>query len=196
MKTSAIRGVPTGALLVILGIWVAIIPFIGPAFDYSIGSTEAWTWQSGWLWLNVLPGAAAVLAGLVMIGTFRRMSIGSAGVLAAVAGGWIVVAPQVSRVWNDGVPASGFAFGSADRQVLELLGYSLLSGLLIALLGAFEIGHNAVRPADEVMAEDFVAVPGAPQAAGSRRSGRPMHAPTGTRNREEAARSDAPYGST
>ncbi|HET8930284.1 MAG TPA: hypothetical protein VFN21_06480 [Acidimicrobiales bacterium] len=188
MKTSAIRGVPSGVLLVLLGLWVALIPFVGPIFDYSIGSTDAWTWQTGWLWLSVLPGAAAVLAGLVMIGTFRRMSVGSAGILAAVAGGWIVVAPQVSRVWNDGIPASGSAFGSADMQVLELLGYSLLSGLLIALLGAFEIGHNSVRPADEVVAEDYVAVPPAPASRGGTR---PRHAATGARNRP-GARTDTP----
>jgi len=144
MKISALRGVPSGILLVLLGAWVAIIPFVGPLFDYSIGSTEAWNWQTGWLWLNVLPGAAAILAGLVMLGTFRRMSVGSAGVLAAVAGGWIVVAPQVSRVWNDGFPASGVAYGSADLQVLEMLGYFLLSGLLIALLGAFSAGRSSV----------------------------------------------------
>lgn len=193
MKTSTIRGVPSGVLLVLLGIWVAIVPFVGPVFDYSIGSTDAWNWQTGWLWLNVLPGAAAVLAGLVMIGSFRRMSVGSAGILAAVAGGWIVVAPEVSRVWNDGLPASGAAFGSTDVQVLEMLGYSLLSGLLIALLGAFEIGHNSVRPADEAVAEDFVAVPGAPETAAPRRTGRPMRAPTGTRNRQ-GVRGDAPSG--
>jgi hypothetical protein len=154
MKISALRGVPSGILLVLLGAWVAIIPFVGPLFDYSIGSTEAWTWQTGWLWLNVLPGAAAILAGLVMLGTFRRMSIGSAGVLAAVAGGWIVVAPQVSRVWNDGFPASGAAYGSADRQVLEVLGYFLLSGLLIALIGAFSAGRSSVESVRDVEVDD------------------------------------------
>ena len=154
MKISALRGVPSGILLVLLGAWVAIVPFVGPLFDYSIGSTEAWNWQTGWLWLNVLPGAAAILAGLVMLGTFRRVSIGSAGVLAAVAGGWIVVAPQVSRVWNDGFPASGAAYGSADRQVLEMLGYFLLSGLLIALIGAFSAGRSSVEAVRDVEVED------------------------------------------
>ena len=62
MRIPRSRGVISGILLVILGAWVAIIPFVGPTFKYAIGSTTAWDWTAGRFWLNVLPGAVAIPA--------------------------------------------------------------------------------------------------------------------------------------
>ncbi len=150
MELPRSRGAVSGSLLIILGIWVAIVPFVGPLFDYTIGPTSAWEWTLGRLWLNVLPGAVAILAGLVVTGAARQVSIGTAGWAAAIAGGWIVVGPQVSRVWNDGFVQSGAAGGDTNMQVLEVLGYSLLVGSVIAALGAFALGRASIGGADEV----------------------------------------------
>lgn len=167
MRVSRSRGAICGILLVILGAWVAIIPFVGPTFDYTIGSTAAWDWTAGRLWLNVLPGAVAVLAGLSLAGAVRRVSLGLAGWFAAVAGVWIVIGPQVSRVWNDGFPQSGLPYGGMHRQVVEMLGYSLLSGAAIAALGAFALGRASLVAVDDVRAEGTIArsEPAYPEAA-------------------------------
>jgi hypothetical protein len=50
------RGAVIGLLLVILGVWGALIPFIGPNFDFAYTPGQAWTAARGWL--EVLPGVA------------------------------------------------------------------------------------------------------------------------------------------
>lgn len=156
MRVSRSRGAICGVLLVILGAWVALIPFVGPLFDYSIGSTTAWDWTAGRLWLNVLPGAVAIVAGLTLAGAVRRFSLGLAGWFAALAGAWIVIGPQVSRVWNDGVAQSGLPYGGMHRQVVEVLGFSLLSGAAITALGAFAVGRASLVSVDDVRDERIV----------------------------------------
>ena len=153
MRVSRSRGAICGTLLVILGAWVALIPFVGPLFDYSVGSTTAWDWTAGRLWLNVLPGGVAILAGLSLAGAVRRISLGLAGWFAALAGAWIVIGPEVSRVWNDGVAQSGLPYGGMHRQVVEVLGYSLLSGAAITALGAFAVGRASLVSVDDVRDE-------------------------------------------
>jgi hypothetical protein len=167
MRVSRSRGAICGTLLVILGAWVAIIPFVGPTFDYTIGSTAAWDWTAGRLWLNVLPGAVAVLAGLSLAGAVRRVSLGLAAWFAAIAGIWIVIGPEVSRVWNDGFAQSGLPYGGTHRQVVEVLGYSLLSGAAIAALGAFALGRMSLVGMDDVRADETIvrSEPGYPAAA-------------------------------
>ena len=83
-------------------------------------------------------------------------SLGLAGWFAAVAGVWIVIGPQVSRVWNDGFPQSGLPYGGMHRQVVEMLGYSLLSGAAIAALGAFALGRASLVGVDDVRADGAI----------------------------------------
>jgi hypothetical protein len=132
-----------------LGAWVALIPFVGPLFDYSVGSTAAWDWTAGRFWLNVLPGGATVLAGVMLLGSGRRMRLGTAAWIATIAGIWTVVGWQVSRIWNDGVPQSGAPYGGDHRQVLEMLGYSLASGALITAIGALALGRSTLATLDD-----------------------------------------------
>ncbi|MGB3412103.1 MAG: hypothetical protein WBA45_13010 [Microthrixaceae bacterium] len=144
MRVPRTRGAFSGTLLVILGAWVALIPFVGPLFDYSIGSTAAWDWTMGRFWLNVLPGAVTMAAGFVILGAGRRGSIGLAAWAASLAGLWIICGPQVSRMWNDGAAQSGAPQGGTGVQVLEMLGYSLLAGGLITAIGALVLGRSTV----------------------------------------------------
>jgi hypothetical protein len=60
------RGTVSGILLVLLGAWGAVIPFIGPYLSFSFTPDGAWTWTAGHGWLEVLPGAAAALGGLLL----------------------------------------------------------------------------------------------------------------------------------
>src|SRR3989442_481018 len=58
------RGVLGGLLLVLLGLWAALIPFVGPYFNFEFVSDKAWDWTSDRFWLSVLPGAVIALGGL------------------------------------------------------------------------------------------------------------------------------------
>src|SRR5260370_27837092 len=81
------RGVASGFLLVVLGAWGALIPFIGPYFHYVYTPDTAWTYTTARLWLEILPGAAVVLGGiLLMIATRQHLRLVRA-LLAPAAGG-------------------------------------------------------------------------------------------------------------
>ncbi len=45
------RGATSGFLLVLLGIWGALIPFVGPYFDFAFTPDQSWVWTTarGWL---------------------------------------------------------------------------------------------------------------------------------------------------
>jgi len=69
------RGAFSGFLLMLLGLWGALIPFVGPYFDYAYTPDKAWTYNTGRLWLEILPGAAVFLGG----GGIQRHSPGRGG---------------------------------------------------------------------------------------------------------------------
>ena len=45
------RGAFSGFLLILLGLWGALIPFVGPYFHYAYTPDKAWTYNTGRLWL-------------------------------------------------------------------------------------------------------------------------------------------------
>src|SRR3954447_24859612 len=140
------RGAATGTLLVLLGAWGALIPFVGPYFNYQIGTTSTWDWSADRLWLSVLPGAAAVIGGLIMLYSTRRASASLGGLLALAGGLWFVVGPSVSMLWHDGTPATGAAIGDSGTRVLEWIGFYYGTGALITLFSAYGLGFLAALP--------------------------------------------------
>ena len=66
------RGAASGFLLILLGIWGALIPFVGPYFDFGFSSDQAWAWTTTRGWLEVLPGVVTVVGGKLT--TYRRMA--------------------------------------------------------------------------------------------------------------------------
>lgn len=70
------RGAFSGLLLILLGLWGALIPFVGPYFHFAYTPDTAWTYTTGRLWLEILPGAAVFLGGfLLMIATGRHVAL-------------------------------------------------------------------------------------------------------------------------
>ena len=57
------RGALSGVLLVLLGAWGALVPFIGPYFHFAYTPDSGWTYTQGRLWLEILPGPARSSAG-------------------------------------------------------------------------------------------------------------------------------------
>jgi hypothetical protein len=134
-----------GLTILIAGIWGGLIPFVGPYFHFALGPDHAWRWTSGRLYLDVLPAAAAVLGGLLLLTAGPWLS-GRFGALLALAGGiWFAVGPDVSRLWHSG-GAQGIAHGRGSVRVLEYVTYHSGIGVLITALAAYALpGALAVR---------------------------------------------------
>ena len=146
------RGAAAGTLLLIAGIWGALIPFVGPYFDWVIGPDDAFEMTEGRFWLSLVPGLAVVAGALILTGTANRLSAGTGAWLALVGGAWFVVGPTVSRLINDGASWAGEPLGGPSRQALETLTYYEGLGALIVALAALALGRMTVR--DHAMRDD------------------------------------------
>ena len=102
MRVPRTRGVGSGVLLILLGVWGALIPFIGPYFHFAYTPDTAWTWTWGRFFLEIVPGVAAALGGLILlVSAFRPVAMFGA-VLAAVALGRLaVVGTRDARLAGD-----------------------------------------------------------------------------------------------
>ncbi len=145
------RGAVSGTLLILLGIWGAVIPFIGPYFNYTFGVTEPWFFTWDRLWLNILPGVAVFLGGLILGPSANRASGGLGAWLALSGGIWFTIGPVISQLWRAGGPGApiGEPFGATWWQVLEQLGYFYGLGALVTALAAFALGRLTVRSAKD-----------------------------------------------
>ena len=65
------RGAVSGLLLILLGAWGALIPFIGPYFHFAYSPDQAWAWSTARAWLEVFPGVTAALGGF-LAADFRK----------------------------------------------------------------------------------------------------------------------------
>lgn len=141
------RGAVIGLLLVILGAWGALIPFIGPNFDFAYTPGQAWTAARGWL--EVLPGVATAVGGLLLIVSRNRGSAMLGGWLAALGGAWFVVGRAVAPLVSVG--SVGDPVGATDRKraVVEIAYFSGL-GVFIAFLAGAALARMAFRLARDV----------------------------------------------
>ncbi len=124
------------------GLWGALIPFIGPTFGYSADGSTAWRMTSAHLWLALIPGAVAFIAGIWMLLAAPRIATGSgksalsiAGMLAAVSGAWFVVGPLSWPVVT--TAPHYFLPSSPPRELGFQVGYALGIGVLIIAAGVF-----------------------------------------------------------
>jgi len=136
------RGSVTGLGLVLLGLWGAVIPFVGSYFDYAYTPNTTWTWTSARFFLQVLPGAVTFFAGLVLLVSANRAKVIAAGWLAVVSGAWFVVGPLLSPIWNPNY--LGNPVGNAVDTSVERIGMFFGLGAVIILLAAFALGRFSV----------------------------------------------------
>lgn len=138
------RGAMSGFLLVLLGIWGALIPFVGPYFDFAYSPDQAWVWTAARGWLEVLPGVATVLGGLLLLVSGNRATAMFGGWLAALAGAWFVVGRALAGPLGIGSPGMPMAVTDDKRVALELAFFSAL-GALIVFLAAMALGRLSMR---------------------------------------------------
>ena len=140
------RNTLTGMLVLLLGAWGALVPFFGPTFNFGFAPDHSWTWTSSRAWLQVLPGAAAALGGLILLVTaYRAVAIAGAW-LAAVAAAWYVVGPSLAHLLR--IPAIGSPIKTSTGMVaLQWLALFYGLGALILFLSAIAMGRLTVRTA-------------------------------------------------
>src|SRR5277367_6779834 len=85
------RGAVCGVLLILLGLWGGLAPFVGPYLHFGFTPDKAWAYTTGRLYLSAVPGAAALLGGLLVLGTRNRAVGIVGGLLGALGGAWFIV---------------------------------------------------------------------------------------------------------
>src|SRR5436190_749742 len=107
MRIPRSKGAICGLSLVVLGAWGAIVPLVGPYFNWFFGKDDAWNFAAGQWWLSIVPGLVTLLGGVLLLAADRRRNAALGSWLAAAGGAWFVVGATVSQLWNDGVPQTG-----------------------------------------------------------------------------------------
>ena len=155
MRVPRTRGVGSGVLLILLGVWGALIPFIGPYFHFAYTPDTAWTWTWGRFFLEIVPGVAAALGGLILlVSAFRPVAMFGAA-LAAAGGAWFAVGHLLGPVWSSsttlGVPGSipaafspGAPAGGPLHVVAEHLTFFTALGVVIVFVAAVAFGRLAI----------------------------------------------------
>ena len=150
------RGAVSGALLVLLGLWGALIPFVGPYFHYAYTPDTTWTYNTARLWLEILPGAAVFLGGLLLIIATGRHVAAFGALLAAAAGAWFTLGTILSPLWNNHVALGGTpASSTLSMRILEQIGFFSALGLVIVFIAAAAFGRimsvpSGIRAAETV----------------------------------------------
>jgi len=155
MRVPRTRGAGSGVLLILLGAWGALIPFIGPYFHFAYTPDTTWTWTWGRFFLEIVPGVAAALGGLILlVSAFRPVAMFGAA-LAAAGGAWFAVGHLLGPVWSSSttlgvrgsIPAAfnpGAPAGGPLHMVAENLAFFTALGVVIVFLAAVALGRLAV----------------------------------------------------
>ena len=159
------RGSVCGALLILLGLWGGLAPFVGPYLHFGYTPDKAWAYNSGRLYYSIIPGAVALLAGVLIIVTRNRVLAIAGGVLAALGGAWFVVGngfvtDVLRRSVSQGVPLLAGVSGTNAvnlRSYLELLALFSGLGVLIVPLGAIVMGRFSMVAAKDVADDGYEA---------------------------------------
>jgi len=141
-----------GLLTALLGAWAGLSVFVGPTFGWSPDGSPSWHWSLIHAALHAAPGGVALIAGIAMVATvpkaargMGRLGAALAGLLAILAGAWLVVGPSEWLVLK---PTQQIVFASAApmRSFTYVVGANLGPGLLLAVTGGFALAW-AVRVA-------------------------------------------------
>ena len=139
------RGALSGVLLIVLGVWGALIPLVGPYFHYAYTPDRAWSLTSGQVWLEIAPGAATLVGGLIVLVTRLRPVAMFGAWLAACAGAWFAVGSTLSPLWNKGaVSGIGSPLGGTIARAAERIGFFTGLGVVIAVVAGVVIGRLSV----------------------------------------------------
>jgi hypothetical protein len=171
------RGAASGFLLILLGAWGALIPFIGPYFDFAYTPDQEWFWTTARGWLEVLPGAVTALGGLLLLVSRNRATAMLGGWLTVLAGAWFVVGRALAGPLGLGDVGAPIATTDTKRVWLELT-YFYGLGALIVFLGAVALGRLSVRTARDLAYAERSVAPYADRPAAAYSETEPQPAPS------------------
>jgi MFS family permease len=164
-------------LLILLGIWGALIPFVGPSFDFAYTPDMTWAWTAARFWYEVLPGIVTI-AGAVLLLLSANRAVATLGAAAAAASGaWFIVGPVMAPklgLGGLGSPIRGGGWGGVVTSIALFYGL----GAVILYIAATALGRLSVRGLSDV------------QAVGRRHMRRGRVAPVDDRRYEEPAPAD------
>jgi hypothetical protein len=138
------RGALSGVLLILVGAWGGLIPFIGPYFHYTYTPPSAWSYTPGRLWLEILPAAGAVAGGLILLASSSRPAALFGAWLAAITGAWFALGGLIGPIWRGHQVSAGTPVGGAITRSLEQIGFFTGLGLAVAFVAAVALGRLTV----------------------------------------------------
>ena len=161
------RGAFSGVLLVLLGAWGALVPLVGPSFHYAYTPDRNWAYTSGRFWLEILPGVAVVIGGLILLASSYRPAALFGGWLAALGGAWFAVGNVLAPAWHGGSVTAGTPVGSTLTRAVEQIGFFTGLGVVIVLFAAMALGRlSVISVRDARLAERAAEAASAEEAAG------------------------------
>lgn len=146
LRVPRTRGALSGFLLVLLGAWGALIPFIGPYFHFAYTPDAAWAYTNGRLWLEILPGVATMLGGVILLGSALRPTAMFGAGLASAAGAWFALGPLFQPLGpGSGWFTAGSPAGSTSLlRVMEQIGFFSGLGVVILFVAALALGRLSI----------------------------------------------------
>jgi hypothetical protein len=153
MRIRRTHGIFGGLLVALLGIWGGIIPFVGPYFHYAYTPDTSWTYTTGRLYLEILPGAGALLGGLILMGARSRHTALFGSLLAIASGAWFALGNVFAPLWNVANPAGVPASSGTLARILEQVGFFTGLGIVIVLIAAAAAGRITAVPGVSAVAE-------------------------------------------
>jgi hypothetical protein len=188
LRVPRTRGVVSGLLLMLLGAWGALIPFVGPYFHFAYTPDTAWTYTVGRLWLEIIPGAATMLGGLILlVSAFRPIAMAGA-CLAAAGGLWFALGSLIAPLWTGygtvgpgAIPAAlypGTPVGGPVHIVAEHLSFFTGLGVVIVAIAGVAFGRLTVVSARDAQITTGRIATGEEEPATTRRFGLHRRAPT------------------
>lgn len=153
LRVARSRGALGGIALMLLGAWAALVPFFGPYFDFAYGPDTTWHWTAARGWTEVLPGAVAFFAGLLLLMSSNRVVAMAGAWLGAAAGVWLVIAPSLAGplAFHLGGPDPA---SSTGVRALEAIGYFYGVGAAILFFGSVALGRLSVHGLRDVQAAE------------------------------------------
>lgn len=149
MRIPRSRGAASGFLVILLGLWGALVPFVGPMFDFAYNPDQGSAWSATRGWLEVLPGVVAVIGGFLLLRSRNRATAMLGGWLSVVAGAWFVIGRVMATTLTIGEIGRPVAENDTKAAWLELT-YFYGIGALIVFLGAMALGRLSVRSVRDV----------------------------------------------
>ena len=167
------RGIVCGLLLILLGLWGGLAPFVGPYLHFGYTPDKVWTYNSGRLYYAIIPGAAVLVGGLLATATRNRGVGVFGGILAALGGAWFGIGQTfttivLKRSISAGSPILWSGAGpDSVRTYVETLSMVAGLALVVVFLAALVIGRFSMLAAADFAADaDYYGDFPAAQSAG------------------------------